>query len=120
MSAADPLTRAQVWRRFLLWMLGVPTAIVAAPGIIAGSLWLSGGDLAWQAVSDPGTTVFWIGAIVLMYPVLIWVWIGALRQGLHAAAAWDAPSFETPDRVRAARPAAATKSRRGRAKAGTS
>ena len=90
----EPMTKAALWRRFLLWVIGVPVVVVAAGAVIWGVLWLSGGDLVWQAVQGMGTSVFWVAAIVLMYPAMIWVWWGELQDGLKAAAAWEAMSLE--------------------------
>lgn len=90
MPMREPQTRAQVWRRFLLWVAGVPVVVLAAGAVIWAALWLSGGDLVWQAVSGMGTALFWIAAITLMYPAIIWVWSLDLREGLKTAADWDA------------------------------
>ena len=62
----------------------------AAGAVIACGLWLSGAEMVWQAISAMGTAVFWIAGIVLMYPLMLWVWIGELREGLRVAAAWQA------------------------------
>jgi hypothetical protein len=84
-ATPPPLTRAQLWRVFLRNTVGIPLVILAALAIIGGALWLTGGDMFWQAISEMGTALFWIGAIVLMYPALLILWIIELRDGLRKA-----------------------------------
>ena len=76
-------SRAALWLRFWRNALGIPLAVLAAAGIIAGALWLSGGDMPWQAVSGMGTALFWTLAICLMYPALLVLWVVELRDGLR-------------------------------------
>jgi hypothetical protein len=83
------------WRVFLLWVLGVPMAVAGALGVIWAALWAAGsGGLTQQADSDLGTVLFWLAVIALLYPAMLWVWIGDLRAGLRAARDWDALSPE--------------------------
>ena len=96
---SEPLSRALVWRRFLIWAVGVPVMVATAAALVWAALWLSGGDLVWQAVTAMGDVVFWLAAILLMYPALLWLWVMELRDGLRAAAEWEAMS----DGERAAR-----------------
>ncbi len=111
---AEPPARAALWWRFFAWMLGVPLAAAAGLVIVWGALRLTGGDMAWQALSDMGTALFWIGAIALMYPAMIWVWVGELRDGLRERAAWEGMTegermalmaAATPKRTKRKRPA---------------
>ena len=79
--------------------------------IIGGALWLTvGQEMMWQATSDMGTALFWIGAIILMYPLLLIMWVAELRDGLRAAREWDALTPEAQAaamaEAKAARPAA--------------
>jgi hypothetical protein len=90
MRMTEPLTKLQVWRRFLLWALGLPLVVAGAAALVWAALWLSGGDLVWQAVSAMGDALFWLAAILLMYPALLWLWVMELREGLRAAAEWAA------------------------------
>jgi hypothetical protein len=86
-----PPTVGQCWRGFLKWVLGVPLVCTGGVGIIAFGLWAAGGNgLMWQATRDMGTAVFWIVGIMLMYPLMLFVWVAELRAGLKAARAWDA------------------------------
>ena len=89
---ADPPTRNEVWRHFLLWVLGIPLAMAAALAIIYAALRVSGGEMAWQAVSGMGTALIWGAVIVLLYPVMLVVWVADLRRGLRQAAEWQALS----------------------------
>jgi hypothetical protein len=84
-ATPPPLTRAQLWRVFLRNAVGIPLAILAGLAIIGGALWLTGGDVFWRTISDMGTALFWIGAIALMYPALLVLWIVELRDGLRKA-----------------------------------
>lgn len=84
-APAVPPTRAQLWRTFLRNAVGIPLLILAVLAIIGRALWLTGGDMFWQAMSDMGTTLFWTLAIVLMYPAFLVLWIIELRDGLRKA-----------------------------------
>ena len=91
MPTLPPPTSGQVWARFLKWVLGVPAVVLGGLGLIAGALWASGGQaMMWQATSDMGTALFWIGAIILMYPAMLVIWVLELRDGLKAAKDWAA------------------------------
>jgi hypothetical protein len=114
MEMSEPLTKALVWWRFLLWSLGVPAVVAGAAALVWGALWLSGGDLVWQALSAMGDVVFWGAAILLMYPALLWLWVMELRDGLRAAAEWE--GLSEPER--AARRALPPKSRGKMARGG--
>lgn len=90
-----PPTAGQCWGTFLKWVLGVPMVCAGGLVIIYLGLWAAGGqELIWQATRDMGTALFWIAAILLMYPVMIFVWVAELRDGLKAAREWDAMSPE--------------------------
>jgi hypothetical protein len=90
-----PKSAGQCWAEFLKWAIGVPLVCAGGLAVIAGALWLAGGQaLMWQATSDMGTALFWIAAIVLMYPLLLWFWIEDLRSGLRAARDWQAMTPE--------------------------
>jgi hypothetical protein len=83
-----PPTKAQVWRTFPGWTVGIPLALAAGLAVISGALWLSGGSLMTRAELDMGTALFWMAAIALMYPVMLVIWIGDLRAGLARARDW--------------------------------
>jgi hypothetical protein len=101
-----PKTAARCWVEFLYWSLGVPAVVVGGLAIIMGALWLTGGqEMAWQAVSGMGTALFWIGAIALMYPAMLVVWVLELQGGLRAAQDWAAMSAEEQAAALAAVPA---------------
>jgi len=88
-----PPTAWACWATFLKWVLGVPLAVAGAGGVIWAALWATGaGGMSWQAESDMATTLFWLAAIVLMYPVLLFIWVGDLRAGLREARRWAALS----------------------------
>ncbi len=101
-----PPTVAQCWAEFLKWAIGVPAVALGALGLIAGALWLSGGqELVWQATSGMASAIFWIGAIALMYPAMLVIWVLELRDGIGAAKAWAALSPEAQAAALAAIPA---------------
>ena len=90
-----PPTVRQCWGAFLKWVLGVPLVCIGGLGIIGGALWLAGGqELMWQTTQSMGTALFWIIGIVLMYPLMLFVWVAELREGLKAAQEWEALSPE--------------------------
>ena len=84
-----PPTVRQCWGAFLKWVLGVPLVCIGGLGIIGLGLWAAGGqELMWQTTRDMGTALFWIGGILLMYPLLMFMWVAELRAGLQAARDW--------------------------------
>jgi hypothetical protein len=86
-----PPTAGQCWAVFLKWVVGVPLVVVGGLAGIAGALWLAGGqELMWRTTTDMGTALFWIAAISLMYPAMLFIWVADLRDGLRAARAWAA------------------------------
>jgi hypothetical protein len=90
-----PPTRRAVWGEFLKWAVGLPAVCAGGLGVIAGALWLAGGqDLMWRTTADMGTALFWIGTIALLYPVGLFFWVEDLRAGLARAREWDAMSAE--------------------------
>jgi hypothetical protein len=108
-----PPTAGQVWAEFLKWALGVPLAVAAALAVIAGALWLTGSQgLMPKAESDMGTALFWIAAIVLMYPVALVFLIWDLRDGLRAARDWAAMTEEDRQAALAAQAASEGRKRR--------
>jgi hypothetical protein len=118
MAANDrlaPPTAAQVWRQFLLWVLGVPLVLAGAGGIIAGALWLTQGEMMWQAFSDMATALMWMAFIALIYPAMLFVWVSELREGLARAREWQALSpAEQAARIAAQATAAPKRRRRGK------
>jgi hypothetical protein len=108
-----PSARA-CWAGFLTWALGLPLVCAGALAVIAGALWLAGGqDLLWRTTADMGTALFWIGAIALMYPLGLFFWFEDLRTGLARAREWEAM---TPEVRAAALAAAVPPKRRSRKK----
>jgi hypothetical protein len=90
-----PPTARQCWGAFLKWVLGVPLVCAGGLGTIGFALWAAGGqDLMWQTTRDMGTALFWIVGILLMYPLLTFMWVAELRTGLKAARDWDAMTPE--------------------------
>ena len=90
-----PPTVAQCWLTFWAWVLGIPLAVVAALGVIWVALWALGSmPMEARAASDMMTTLWWLGIIVLLYPAMLWVWWGDLRDGLKAARDWAAMTPE--------------------------
>ena len=86
-----PPTARACWAEFLKWVVGIPLVCAVGLGIIGGALWLTGGqEMFWQTVANMGTALFWIGAILLMYPFMLFVWVPDLRAGLRAALEWEA------------------------------
>lgn len=80
---------------FLKWVVGIPLVCLVGLGIIGFALWAAGGqDLMWQTARDMGTAFFWIVAIILMYPLMLFVWVADLRAGLKVARDWEAMSPE--------------------------
>ncbi len=89
--------------------------MAAALAVIAGALWLAGGQaLMTRTEMDIGTALFWIAAIVLMYPVALVVLIWDLRDGLRAARDWAALSEDERQAALAAQAAAPVPKRRRR------
>lgn len=110
-ATLPPPTARACWGVCLKWVLGVPLVCVGGLGIIAFGLWaMGGGALMWQAQRDMGTAFFWIVAIVLMYPLMLFVWVADLRTGLKAARDWEAMTPEA--QATALAEAAAAKPRR--------
>lgn len=90
-----PRTARQCWGEFLKWVLGIPLVIVGGLAIIGGGVWLAGGqDLTWQVAQNMGTALFYILGILLLYPLLMFMWVAELRDGLKAARDWEALSPE--------------------------
>jgi len=90
-----PKTARACWGEFLKWALGIPAVILGGLAIIGGGLWLAGGqDLMWQTTQAMGTSLFYILGILLMYPLLMFMWVAELRTGLRVARDWAALSPE--------------------------
>jgi hypothetical protein len=103
-----PPTVEQCWRTFAMWVLGIPLAVAGALGVIWLAFLLTGaGGMAWQTESSIGTVIFWLAVIALLYPVMLWVWWGDLRDGLKRAREWEAMSPEARAAAMAAAEAAA-------------
>jgi hypothetical protein len=97
-----PPSRRALWGEFLKWSLGIPAVVLVGLAIIGGALWLTKGDMMWQAFSDMASALFWIGAIFLMYPVGLFIWVLELRDGLRARRDWDAMTPEVREAALAA------------------
>lgn len=90
-----PPTVAQCWLTFWKWVLGVPLLVAAALAFVWLALWATGsGGMSWQLESNTATVLVWLGLIVLLYPPMLWVWWGDLRDGLKAAREWEAMTPE--------------------------
>ena len=90
-----PPSVAQCWRTFALWVLGIPALVAGALGFVWFAFWATGGlGMSWQLESNTATVLFWLAAIALLYPAMLWVWWGDLREGLKRAREWEAM---TPD-----------------------
>jgi hypothetical protein len=112
-----PPTARHCWGAFLKWVLGIPLVCAGGLGIIAFGLWAAGGqDLMTQTMRDMGTALFWIGAILLMYPLMLFVWVAELRDGLRAAREWEAMPPDTQAAAIAEAAAAKPKRRARKAK----
>lgn len=94
-----PPTKGALWLTFWKWSLGLPAVVLAGLAIIAGALWLTKGEMMWQAFSDMATALFYIAGIVLLYPVGLFIWVLELKDGLKARRDWDEM---TPDAQAAA------------------
>jgi hypothetical protein len=90
-----PPTVARCWMTFWSWVLGIPLAVAAVLGVIWVALWALGStEMDNRAASDMISTLWWLGVIVLLYPAMLWVWWGDLREGLKRAREWDAMTPE--------------------------
>ena len=114
--ALPPPTVAECWLTFWAWVLGIPLAVLAALGVIWAALWVLGSmPMDARAGIDMMTTLWWLGVIVLLYPAMLWVWWGDLREGIRAAQDWEAM---TPEARAAALAEAAVKPKRQSRKKG--
>jgi hypothetical protein len=114
-----PPTVRQCWVEFLKWVLGVPLVVIGGLAIIAGALWLAGGqELMWQTTADMGTALFWIAAIILLYPAMLFVWVSDLREGLQHAREWEALTPEAQAVAIAEAPVQAARPKRKTRRAG--
>ena len=114
--ALPPPTVAECWLTFWAWVLGIPLAVLAALGVIWAALWALGSmPMDARAGIDMMTTLWWLGVIVLLYPAMLWVWWGDLREGIRAAQDWEAM---TPEARAAALAEAAVKPKRQSRKKG--
>jgi small multidrug resistance pump len=94
-------------------VLGVPLAVAAALGVIWVGLWaLGSAPMDARAGIDMMTTLWWLGVIVLLYPAMLWVWWGDLRDGIKAARDWEAMGPEARAAAIAEAEAAALAARR--------
>lgn len=117
--ALPPPTVAECWLIFWAWVLGVPLAVAAALGVIWVGLWALGSmPMDARAGIDMMTTLWWLGVIVLLYPAMLWVWWGDLREGIRAAQDWEAMTPEARAAVLAEAAAAAAKPKRRSRKKG--
>jgi hypothetical protein len=100
---------------FLARVLGVPALVAGALGVIWLALWALGSmPMEARAASDMVSALWWMGVIVLLYPAMLWVWWGDLRQGVRAAHDWASLSPEAQAEASAAQQAAARPARRKR------
>lgn len=114
-AATEPPSRTACWVTFVKWAFGTPAIVASGIGIIAGSLWLVGGQgLVTQAEMAMWDALFWIAVIVLLYPLMLVIWVLELRDGLKARAAWERMSPEERAAAAAAAGAAPAKQRRAR------
>jgi hypothetical protein len=110
MRKVPPKSRETLWKDYLRLVLGIPLIILVGALVIAGFLWLSGGETTWRVSNDMGTAIMYMGLIVLIYPVILVIWTLELRSGLRDLRDWDSM---TPD-ARAAALAAAKPQRKRR------
>jgi hypothetical protein len=90
-----PPTVAECWWRFAIWVLGIPLLVAGAFGVVWFAYWAMGGmGMSWQLESNTAAVLFWLAAIALLYPAMLWVWWGDLRDGLKCARDWEAMSPE--------------------------
>jgi hypothetical protein len=90
-----PPSAGRCWAVFLAWVLGVPALVAGALGVIWLALLALGRmPMEARAASDMVSVLWWLGVIVLLYPAMLWVWWGDLRQGLRAAHDWASLSPE--------------------------
>jgi hypothetical protein len=90
-----PPTVAQSWLIFWKWVIGVPLAVAGALGFVWLAFWATGsGGMSWQLESNTTTVILWLGIIVLLYPAMLWVWWGDLREGIKTARDWEAMTPE--------------------------
>lgn len=117
-----PPTGAECWLTFFGWVLGIPLAVIGGIAVIWAALWALGSmPMEARAASDMLTALWWLGIIVLLYPAMLWVWWGELREGLKAARDWEAMAPEARATAMAEAEAAALAARprrRSRKKAG--
>ena len=111
-----PPSVAECWWTFAKWVLGVPLLVVGALALIWLAYWVTGsGGMVWQTESNIGTTLMYLGFIVLVYPVMLFIWWGDLRDGIRAARDWEAMTPEAQAtaiaEAKAARAAAGSKRR---------
>jgi hypothetical protein len=110
-----PPSVATCWLTFWKWVLGVPLVVGAALGFVWFALWATGsGGMSWQLESNTATVLFWLGIIALLYPAMLWVWWGDLREGLKRAAEWEAMSPEAREAALAEAAVVAGPKRRAR------
>ena len=86
-----PPTVAECWRTFALWVLGVPLLVAGALGFVWFAVLAHGSaGLSWQLESNTATVLIGLAVIALLYPAMLWVWWGDLRDGVRAARDWEA------------------------------
>jgi hypothetical protein len=90
-----PPTARKCWVEFLKWVVGLPLLVVGALGFVWLAYRLTGSfGMSWQLESNTATVLFWLAAISLMYPVMLFVWWSDLRDGLKRARDWEAMTPE--------------------------
>lgn len=114
-----PPTVGQCWAEFLKWVVGLPLLVVGALGFVWLAYRLTGGfGMSWQLESNSAAVLFWLAVIALLYPVMLWVWWGDLRDGLKRAREWEAMTPETRAAATAEAAALAAKPKRRSRKKG--
>lgn len=111
-TGLPPPTVTQCWLTFWKWVLGIPLLVLGGLGVIWAALWALGStSMDNRAAGDMVSTLWWLGIIVLLYPAMLWVWWGDLREGLRAARDWEAMTPEARVAAIAAAEAAALSAR---------
>jgi hypothetical protein len=108
-----PPTVAECWRAFLKWVVGIPLLVGGALGLVWLAFRATGSfGMSWQLESNTATVLFWLAAIALMYPVMLWVWWVELQDGLKRAREWEAMAPEAREAAIAEAKADAAKPKR--------
>jgi len=86
---------AACWWTFVKWVVGLPLAVAGALGCVWFVFWAyPNGGMSTQLEGDTATVLFWLAAIALMYPVMVFIWVSDLQTGLKRAREWEAMTPE--------------------------